>query len=137
MEACQSLLKLSGSSLVLSKNAVHALLLLLAKLTRDNDLSVRFLKSGLVDDVLVLLTKEDYFFEGGVQLLSIILRHLAEDSLTLQQAMEFEIKYAFSQANNSSLRDNATIPKLKVKSYLAAFCTPMLSSSRLLFCCDN
>jgi len=62
LEACQSLLKLCDKQLVISRNTVHAILLLLAKLTRDYNLSARFMKSDLIEDILVLISKEVSFF---------------------------------------------------------------------------
>eukprot|EP01087_Luapelamoeba_hula_P018001 TRINITY_DN5737_c0_g1_i6.p1 TRINITY_DN5737_c0_g1~~TRINITY_DN5737_c0_g1_i6.p1 ORF type:complete len:3934 (-),score=815.66 TRINITY_DN5737_c0_g1_i6:63-11864(-) len=80
IERCASLLEAT-----LPKPTLHAVLQLLARLTRDYELALQFLKQGGLAALLKL--------QGApINLLSSILRHLLEEPSLLQSVMESEIK---------------------------------------------
>jgi hypothetical protein len=78
----------------------HALLHLLARLLRSADCAAAFVAAGGAPALLALPAAAA--FEGRVALIAVILRHLLEDPVTLQAAMETEIRSSYSRMLRAS-----------------------------------
>jgi hypothetical protein len=93
----------AGSAPVLrppSPALTHALLHLLARLLRSADCAAAFVAAGGAPALLALPTAAA--FEGRVALIAVILRHLLEDPVTLQAAMETEIRSSYQRMLRAS-----------------------------------
>ncbi|KAK6947097.1 HUWE1/Rev1, ubiquitin binding region [Dillenia turbinata] len=73
---------------------MQAVLQLSARLTKTHALALQFLENGCLTALFSL--PRNCFFPGYHMLASAIVRHLLEDPLTLQTAMELEIRQTFS-----------------------------------------
>jgi trimeric autotransporter adhesin len=78
----------------------HALLHLLARLLRSADCAAAFVAVGGAPALLALPAAAA--FEGRVALIAVILRHLLEDPVTLQAAMETEIRSSYQRMLRAS-----------------------------------
>ncbi|KAF5740134.1 E3 ubiquitin-protein ligase UPL1 -like protein [Tripterygium wilfordii] len=76
----------------LPPDTMHAVLQLCSTLTRTHSIAVCFLDAGGVSSLLSLPTSS--LFPGYDNIAATIIRHVLEDSQTLQQAMESEIKHS-------------------------------------------
>ncbi|CAA3008577.1 E3 ubiquitin- ligase UPL2-like [Olea europaea subsp. europaea] len=77
---------------------MHAALQLCSTLTRTHSVAVSFLEAEGLHLLLSLPTTS--LFVGFDNVAAIIIRHVLEDSQTLQQAMESEIRHSVATANN-------------------------------------
>ncbi|KAG6402643.1 hypothetical protein SASPL_134845 [Salvia splendens] len=77
----------------LPSETMHAVLQLSSTLTRTHSVAVSFLDSGGLQ--LLLSLPASSLFVGFDNVAAIIIRHILEDSQTLQQAMESEIRHSF------------------------------------------
>ncbi|XP_022867148.1 E3 ubiquitin-protein ligase UPL2-like isoform X1 [Olea europaea var. sylvestris] len=82
----------------LPSETMHAALQLCSTLTRNHSVAVSFLEAGGLRLLLSLPTT--CLFVGFDNVAAIIIRHILEDSQTLQQAMESEIRHSVATANN-------------------------------------
>lgn len=82
----------------LPSEATHAILQLCSTLTRTHSVAVAFLEAGGLQ--LLLSLPASSLFVGFDNVVAIIIRHILEDSQTLQQAMESEIRHSFVTAAN-------------------------------------
>lgn len=83
----------------LTPSIVHAILLLLLRLTRSPSLSLYCVKAGLAEKLLSLPVGSR--FTGHVGLSTLIFRRLLEDEATLQSLMETEIRSILLKNRNS------------------------------------
>ncbi|XP_051123521.1 E3 ubiquitin-protein ligase UPL2-like isoform X2 [Andrographis paniculata] len=82
----------------LPSETTHAVLQLCSTLTRTHAVAVTFLES---DGLRLLLSlPASSLFVGFDNVAAAIIRHILEDSQTLQQAMESEIRHSFATAAN-------------------------------------
>ncbi|KAL1540220.1 HECT-type E3 ubiquitin transferase [Salvia divinorum] len=77
----------------LPSETMHAVLQLSSTLTRTHSVAVSFLDAGGLH--LLLSLPASSLFVGFDNVAAIIIRHILEDSQTLQQAMESEIRHSF------------------------------------------
>ncbi|KAK4489970.1 hypothetical protein RD792_000624 [Penstemon davidsonii] len=77
---------------------MHAILQLCATLTRTHSVAVSFLDAGGLR--LLLSLPVSSLFVGFDNVVAVIVRHILEDSQTLQQAMESEIRHTVATAAN-------------------------------------
>ncbi|XP_042046787.1 E3 ubiquitin-protein ligase UPL2-like [Salvia splendens] len=82
----------------LPSETMHAVLQLSSTLTRTHSVAVSFLDAGGLH--LLLSLPASSLFVGFDNVAAIIIRHILEDSQTLQQAMESEIRHNFITAAN-------------------------------------
>ncbi|KAL8490394.1 hypothetical protein ACS0TY_025562 [Phlomoides rotata] len=82
----------------LPSETMHAVLQLCSTLTRNHSVAVGFLDAGGVH--LLLSLPASSLFVGFDNVVAAIIRHILEDSQTLQQAMESEIRHSFSTVAN-------------------------------------
>ncbi|XP_020547513.1 E3 ubiquitin-protein ligase UPL2 isoform X2 [Sesamum indicum] len=83
---------------LLPSETMHAVLQLCSTLTRTHAVAVSFLDAGGLH--LLLSLPASSLFVGFDNVAAVIIRHIVEDSQTLQQAMESEIRHSFSTAAN-------------------------------------
>ncbi|XP_027904990.1 E3 ubiquitin-protein ligase UPL1-like [Vigna unguiculata] len=79
-------------------DTMHAILLLCSNLTRNHSVALTFFDAGGLSSLLSLPTSS--LFPGFDNVAAGIVRHVIEDPLTLQQAMESEIKHSLVAASN-------------------------------------
>ncbi|CAA0843325.1 E3 ubiquitin-protein ligase UPL1 [Striga hermonthica] len=77
----------------LPSETMHAVLQLCSTLTRTHSVAVSFLEAGGLHLILSLPARS--LFVGFDCVVAVIIRHILEDSQTLQQAMESEIRHTF------------------------------------------
>ncbi|KAH6764972.1 hypothetical protein C2S51_016221 [Perilla frutescens var. frutescens] len=82
----------------LPSETMHAVLQLCSTLTRTHSVAVSFLDAGGLHLLLSLPTSS--LFVGFDNVAAVIIRHILEDSQTLQQAMESEIRHSFITVAN-------------------------------------
>lgn len=82
----------------LPSETMHAVLQLCSTLTRTHSVAVGFLDAGGLH--LLLSLPASSLFVGFDNVAAIIMRHILEDSQTLQQAMESEIRHSFITVAN-------------------------------------
>ncbi|KAG8377396.1 hypothetical protein BUALT_Bualt08G0028700 [Buddleja alternifolia] len=82
----------------LPSETMHAVLQLCSTLTRTHSVAVNFLDCGGMH--LLLSLPASSMFVGFDNVVAVIIRHILEDSQTLQQAMESEIRHSFTTAAN-------------------------------------
>ncbi|XP_073276047.1 E3 ubiquitin-protein ligase UPL2-like [Primulina huaijiensis] len=82
----------------LPSETMHAILQLCSTLTRTHSVAVSFLDAGGLH--LLLSLPESSLFVGFDGLMAVIVRHILEDSQTLQQAMESEIRHSVATLSN-------------------------------------
>ncbi|KAL1546797.1 HECT-type E3 ubiquitin transferase [Salvia divinorum] len=82
----------------LPSETMHAVLQLSSTLTRTHSVAVSFLDAGGLH--LLLSLPASSLFVGFDNVAAIIIRHILEDSQTLQQAMESEIRHSFITVAN-------------------------------------
>ncbi|KAL3617821.1 hypothetical protein CASFOL_038142 [Castilleja foliolosa] len=77
---------------------MHAVLQLCSTLTRTHAVAVSFLDAGGLHSLLSLPASS--LFVGFDTVVAVIIRHILEDSQTLQQVMESEIRHSFATVAN-------------------------------------
>lgn len=82
----------------LPSETMHAVLQLCSTLTRTHSVAVSFLDAGGLH--LLLSLPASSLFIGFDNVAAVIIRHILEDSQTLQQAMESEIRHSFITVAN-------------------------------------
>lgn len=82
----------------LPSETMHAVLQLCSTLTRTHSVAVSFLDAGGLQ--LLLSLPAGSLFVGFDNVVAVIIRHILEDSQTLQQAMESEIRHSFGTVSN-------------------------------------
>ncbi|KAK4483925.1 hypothetical protein RD792_011134 [Penstemon davidsonii] len=82
----------------LPSETMHAVLQLCSTLTRTHSVAVSFLEAGGLHSLLSLPASS--LFVGFDSIAAAIIRHILEDSHTLQQAMESEIRHTVATAAN-------------------------------------
>ncbi|KAI3465189.1 hypothetical protein Pfo_021852 [Paulownia fortunei] len=82
----------------LPSETMHAVLQLCSTLTRTHSVAVSFLDAGGLH--LLLSLPLSSLFVGFDNVVAVIIRHILEDSQTLQQAMESEIRHSFVTVAN-------------------------------------
>ncbi|KAK6160910.1 hypothetical protein DH2020_004291 [Rehmannia glutinosa] len=82
----------------LPSETMHAVLQLCSTLTRTHSVAVSFLDAGGLH--LLLSLPASSLFVGFDNVVAVIIRHILEDSQTLQQAMESEIRHTFATVAN-------------------------------------
>lgn len=82
----------------LPSETMHAVLQLCSTLTRTHSVAVSFLDAGGLH--LLLSLPASSLFVGFDNVVAVIIRHILEDSQTLQQAMESEIRHSFATVAN-------------------------------------
>ncbi|CAJ1974055.1 unnamed protein product [Sphenostylis stenocarpa] len=82
----------------LPSDTMHAILLLCSNLTRNHSVALTFFDAGGLCSLLSLPTSS--LFPGFDNIAAGIVRHVIEDPVTLQQAMESEIKHSLVAASN-------------------------------------
>ncbi|XP_047978963.1 E3 ubiquitin-protein ligase UPL2-like [Salvia hispanica] len=82
----------------LPSETMHAVLQLSSTLTRTHSVAISFLDAGGLH--LLLSLPASSLFVGFDNVAAILIRHILEDSQTLQQAMESEIRHSFITVAN-------------------------------------
>jgi len=111
---------------------VHSALLLLARVTRSNRIALKFLRLGGIE--LILALPHNCGFIGNAGLLTVILRHVLEDDVTLQTAMEVEIRGTVAKLfkRNSGRTTGDSRPKISAKTFVQAM-TPLMCRDPIVF----
>jgi hypothetical protein len=137
MLICLRILKLrqksSAKSSMYPSSAIHAALLLLARVLRTYNTASKCLKMGGAE--LILTLPSNCRFRGNTGLVTVILRHLLEDEATLRSAMETEIRSAVTRLHKQHHRGatgSNDRPKIKAKSFVQAV-TPLICRDPLCF----
>lgn len=109
----------------------HGALSLLLQLLRNPRLSSDCLKDGMAEEILDLPSSSR--FTGNTGLVTLILRRLLEDEVTLQTALENEIKTAIAKIQAAD-KDNSrsTEVSIPLKKFMEAI-TPLICRDQMLF----
>lgn len=115
-------------------NVVHSALLLLARVLRSPELSSQCLLLGGAE--LLLSLPPQCRFTGNVGLVTVIMRHLLEDDVTLRCAMETEIRSSIVRLQKQQGRalsgESNDRPVVRVRSFVQAV-APLICRDPICF----
>lgn len=123
LEICQTILKRSREIVLLPGVAQSALLLLL-QLLRTPKLSFQCLQMGVAEAIIAL--PNESAFNGNTGLVTLIFRRLLDDELSLQTAMETEIRSTVAMLHSKKTSPSkGEMPQASLMSFMEAI-TPLL-----------
>jgi hypothetical protein len=139
MTSCLKILKQickgDSASLTSPSSVVHSSLLLLARVLRSHKLAKQCLMLGGAE--LILSLPPQCFFQGNSGIVTVIMRNLMEDDVTLRCAMEAEIRSTFSRLLKQQGRSTTTSeaderPAVKARLFIQAV-TPLIFRDPVCF----